>query len=429
MEIKRSKPYFLDLEERFAKIARPDPWADEWYENRPITSTTGLDIDQETALMSTAIWACVRVISETLASLPLHIYRRTGEQSKERALDHPAYRLLHDAPNPEMSAMQWRECVQAHILLFGNAYSQIQRNMAGIPIAFWPLRPDRMELKRTESNELVYKYRMDNGEPELFPKEDILHIPGLGFNGLIGYSPVQYHCNAIGLGLAAEEYGARFFQNDAVPPIVLRHPGILKEDRAKTLAERWNKAYGGLSNKGKTAVLEENMEVIKLGIEAEKAQLIESRKFQVAEICRIYRVPPHLIADLERSTNNNIEHQGIEAVTYTFLPWAIRWEQQIDLKLLGGKFFAQHLMDGLLRGDIKSRYDAYSVGIQSGWLCPNDVRRLENMNPIKDGDIYIRPMNMVPLGTDPTEQPTDQEIDQAARTIQKLRLIGRSSNE
>lgn len=419
----------LNLEIRAAKQPRPGPWEDFWYQPPSFESKTGVDINEDTALTSSAVWACVRVISETLAALPLHVYRRKGDSGKERAIDSPAYYLLHDAPNPEMTAMQFREVLQAHILLHGNAYAQIVWNMRGDPVALWPLRPDKMEPKRNANDELVYEYKMDKGEKILFRKEEIIHVPGLGFNGLIGYSPVKYACNAIGLGLAAEEYGARFFANDAMPAIALKHPNSLSKTASDTLKKSWAEAYGGLSNKHKAAVLEEGMDVIKLGIEAEKAQLIESRKFQITDIARIYRVPPHMIMDLERATFSNIEHQGIDFVTHTIMPWAIRWEQQINLKLLGGKFFAQHLMDGLLRGDIASRYNAYAVGIQNGWLCPNDVRGLENMNPIADGNEYLRPMNMVPLGTEPEdEQPTEDEVEQAARTLRKLRLIRRAQN-
>ena len=389
------------IEIRAAKRPRPDEWDDFWYSvGGGETTKAGIDVTEDTALQLGAVWACVRVIAEDLASLPLFIYRRTGK-GKERAMDHPAYRLLHDAPNPEMSAMQLREALQAHILTWGNCYIEIQRNIRGEPIALWPLRPDKMEVERSESNELQYVYSV-NSERITFDKSDILHIAGLGFNGLIGYSPITYHRETIGLGMAANEFGSRFFGGDATPRMVLKHPGFLKPEGHKTLGERWQAAYGGSANSGKVAILEGGMDLTTVSIPNADAQYLETRKFEVAEIARIFRVPPHKIGDLERATFSNIEHQGIDYVVSTIRPWAVRWEQSINQRLLNGseEFFAEHLMDGLLRGDLQSRYAAYAVGRLWGWLSVNDIRSLENMNPIKEGDAYLQPLNMVEVGTE-----------------------------
>ena len=431
---------FTRWEFRARPATRPDAWDDYWFNVPSQETKTGLDMNEDTAMRYSAVWACVRVISEDLASLPLFVYRREGD-AKSRRPDHPVYYLLHDSPNPEMTAMQFRECLQSHVLLWGNCYAEIQRNLRGQPIALWPLNPANMTIKRDSANELVYEYRLtDSGELRRFRKEDIFHIGGLGFNGLQGYSVISYQREAIALGVAAEEFGARFFKNDASPRIAIKHPGHLKPETAASIKKSWHEAYGGLSNAHRVAILEEAMTIEKIGISNEDAQFLESRKFQVNDIARIFRVPPHKIMDLERATFSNIEHQGISYVVDTIRPWCVRWEQAIDLRLLdqSGLFFAEHLVDGLLRGDIASRYTAYATARQWGWLSVNDIRRIENMDPIPNGDTYLEPLNMKEAGTEtPTpaplrlpekpeeETPEEEDDDEAARA---LKLIRRKSN-
>jgi HK97 family phage portal protein len=413
------------------KRPRPDDWSDFWYGNQGISSKSGQDITEDTALTYSAVWACVKVISEDLASLPLHVYVRNGKR-KERAPEHPVYSLLHDQPNPEMTAMQFREALQAHLLLWGNAYAQIQRNLRGQPRYLWPLHPGQMTLKRTESNELFYEYRLQGGEINIFQPDEILHIAGLGFNGLQGYSVIRYQCEAIALGLSAQDRQATDNKNGSRLQLAFVHPApkAPNEEGRKAFREAIRKEYSG-ANGQSIGVFWEGMKPEKIGMSLEDAQFIERLKLGVLDICRIFRVPPHKIMDLERATFSNIEQQSISYVIDAVRPWAVRWEQSINNKLLDAPYFCEHLIDALMRGDISSRYAAYAVGRQWGWLSINDIRGLENMNPIeKGGDIYLSPMNMVPaeqVGQIPEEAPvTEEEKEEAARAIRQLRLIRRN---
>ena len=352
---------------------------------------------ERTAMQTTAVYACVRILAETIASLPLNIYRSTGN-GKEKAIDHQLYYLLHDEPNPEMTSFVFRETLMSHLLLWGNAYAQIIRDGRGKVLALYPLLPDRMTVDRTTEGQLYFEYRKDTGYVILRP-EDILHIPGLGFDGLVGYSPIAMAKNAIGMAIATEEYGGKFFANGASPGGVLEHPGVVK-DPAR-IRESWNAVYQGSSNAHRIAVLEEGMKFQSIGIPPEQAQFLETRKFQTEEICRIFRVPPHLVANLDKATFSNIEHQSISFVVHTIRPWLVRLEQGMNKALLTpsekGQYFVGFVVDGLLRGDYASRMQGYAIGIQNGFLSPNDVRTLENMNTIEHGDIYAMNGNMLKL--------------------------------
>ena len=313
-------------------------------------------------------------------------------------IDHQLYYLLHDEPNPEMTSFVFRETLMSHLLLWGNAYAQIIRDGRGKVLALYPLLPDRMTVDRTTDGRLYYEYRKDTGYVILRP-EDILHIPGLGFDGLVGYSPIAMAKNAIGMAIATEEYGSKFFANGASPGGVLEHPGVVK-DPAR-IRESWNAVYQGSGNAHRIAVLEEGMKFQSIGIPPEQAQFLETRKFQTEEICRIFRVPPHLVANLDKATFSNIEHQSISFVVHTIRPWLVRLEQGMNKALLSpsekGQYFVGFVVDGLLRGDYSSRMQGYAVGIQNGFLSPNDVRALENMNTIEHGDIYAMNGNMLKL--------------------------------
>jgi HK97 family phage portal protein len=358
---------------------------------------SGKTVNERTAMATSAVYACVRVLSETIASLPLHVYRRTG-QGKEKAMDHNLYYLLHDEPNPEMTSFVFRETLMGHLLLWGNAYAQIIRDGRGRVIGLYPLLPDHMEVSRTEQGELYYRYQKE-GREYLLRREEVLHIPGLSFDGLVGYSPIAMAKNSIGMALATEEYGSRLFANDARPSVVLEHPGILK-DPAK-IRDSWNQIYRGSENAHKVAVLEEGMSVKTLSMPPDQAQFLETRKFQIEEICRIFRVPPHLIASLDRATFSNIESQSISFVVHTIRPWLVRLEMAFNKSLFSqkekGEYFVSFVVDGLLRGSYESRMKGYSIGIQNGFLSPNDVRSLENLNPIEHGDIYAMNGNMLKL--------------------------------
>jgi len=365
------------------------------------SSTAGKSVTAKTAIQMSTVYACVRVIAETIASLPLHVYQADGQGSK-KALEHPLYRILHDEPNTEMTSFVLRETMLSHLLLWGNSYCQIVRNGRGHILGLYPLLPDQMQVDRDSGGKLTYDYSTRDGKTVRMRPEDVLHIPGLGFDGVMGYSPIALEKNAIGLGLAAEEYGSKFFSNGATPSGVLTHPNTVKDP--KRLRESWNAAYGGSSNSGKVAILEEGMQFARISMPNNEAQFLETRKFQVSEICRIYRVPPHLVGDLEHATFSNIEHQGISFAVHTIRPWLVRIEQAMNRALFPDKekgvFYVRFNMDGLMRGAYKERMEGYAIGRQNGWLSTNDIRELENMNPVPDeegGDALLVNGNMLPI--------------------------------
>ncbi|MDW7652035.1 MAG: phage portal protein [Bacillota bacterium] len=364
------------------------------------TTSSGKTVNERTAMQTTAVYACVRVLAEAIASLPLHTYRYT-DKGKEKAQDHNLYYLLHSEPNPEMTSFVFRETLMGHLLLWGNAYAQIIRDGRGKVIALYPLMPDKMTVERTEKGELFYLYNKD-GTNYLLRSDEVLHIPGLGFDGLIGYSPIAMAKNAIGMAIATEEYGAKFFANGANPGGVLEHPGVVKDP--SKIRESWNAVYQGSGNAHRIAVLEEGMKFQSIGIPPEQAQFLETRKFQLNEIARIFRVPPHMVGDLERSSFSNIEQQSLEFVMYTLDPWVIRWEQAIQRALFSPaekkEHFVKFNVNGLLRGDYQSRMQGYAVGRQNGWLSADDIRELEDMNKLPEGSggsTYLVNGNMVDI--------------------------------
>ena len=371
-------------------------------------STSGKNVNERTAMQTTAVYSCVRILAETVASLPIHVYCYT-DTGKERVYDHPLYRLLHDEPNPEMTSFVFRETLMTHLLLWGNAYAQIIRNGKGEVIGLYPLMPDRMGVERDSKGQLYYEYTvsMDDaptvkGSTVILPPSEVLHIPGLGFDGLVGYSPIAMAKNAIGMAIACEEYGAKFFANGAQPSGVLEHPGTLKDP--SRVRESWQSTFGGSHNANKVAVLEEGMKYTPISISPEQAQFLETRKFQINEIARIFRVPPHMVGDLEKSSFSNIEQQSLEFVKYTLDPWVSRWEQSMARSLLTPEekkqYFMKFNVDGLLRGDYQSRMNGYAVGRQNGWMSANDIRELENLDRIPEelgGDLYLINGNMTKL--------------------------------
>jgi len=364
------------------------------------STPSGKTVNERTALQTTAVYACVRILSETIASLPLHTYRYT-DRGKDKALDHPLYYLLHSEPNREMTSFVFRETLMSHLLLWGNAYAQIIRDGRGRVLSLYPLLPDKMLVDRSTTGDITYHYQTDRGMYVL-RSDEVLHIPGLGFDGLIGYSPIAMAKNAIGMAIATEEYGATFFANGANPGGVLEHPGIVKDP--KRLRDSWNAVYQGSGNAHRIAVLEEGVKFSPIGIPPDQAQFLETRKFQINEIARIFRVPPHMLADLEKSSFSNIEQQSLEFVKYTLDPWVIRWEQAIQKALFlpseKQQYFVKFNLDGLLRGDYQSRMSGYATGRQNGWLSSNDIRELENLNAIPPelgGDLYLINGNMTKL--------------------------------
>lgn len=372
-------------------------------------SSSGKNVNERSAMQMTAVYSCVRILSEAVASLPLHVYKYNDEGGKEKAVKHPLYFLLHDEPNPEMTSFVFRETLMTHLLLWGNAYAQIIRNGKGEIVALYPLMPNRMMVDRDDKGQLYYQYNTSkddaptmNGNMVNLKPSDVLHIPGLGFDGLVGYSPIAMAKNAIGMAIACEEYGAKFFANGATPGGILEHPGTVKDP--KRVRESWTSAFGGSSNANKVAVLEEGMKYTPISISPEQAQFLETRKFQINEIARIFRVPPHMVGDLEKSSFSNIEQQSLEFVKYTLDPWVARWEQAIVRSLFSTdektQYFVKFNVDGLLRGDYQSRMNGYAIGRQNGWMSANDIRELENLDRIPEeegGDLYLINGNMTKL--------------------------------
>lgn len=387
-------------------------------------------VTADTAMQVSAVWACVRVISETLAALPWHVYEKSqdaqGRTRRERRDGDIAW-LLQTQASPEMSALAFREAIAAHALTWGNGYAEIERSPDGRPVWLWLLTPDRVVPERMPTGGLQYRVRSD-GVDTIVPARDMLHIKGLAFDGIVGYSPIAIAARSLGLTMALESFGAKFFENGAHPGAVLEHPAKLSAEAHKNLQESVAAQISG-GNALKPFILEEGMKWHAMTIPPEEAQFLESRKFQISEVCRWFRVPPHMVADLDRSTFSNIEHQQIEFVTHTLMPWCRRFEAEVDLKLFGrvnaGRVYTKIELGGLLRGDMKSRFEAYAIARH---LSLNDIRELEDMNPVRGGDDYLAQINLAPVDMlreiaethaappAPAEPPADPGNDEPTNT-------------
>jgi HK97 family phage portal protein len=350
---------------------------------------------QGSALSISTVYACVRVLAESVASLPLLLYRRLPNGGKERALDHRLYETLHDAPNPHMTSFVWRELMMSHLATWGNHYSEIVLDEFD-RLTLWPIRPDRMDVKYNAVGEKVYIYLSPTGMRREIPSSRIFHVPGLSSNGLMGLSPIALHAKTLQLSTVAQDYGTNFLRNGARPAIVLSHPKNLSEPAQKRLAAQMDELRGS-QNAGRTVILEEGLTVTEVGVPPEDAQYIETRKFQRGTIAsEIFRIPPHKIGDLEHATFSNIEHQAIEFVVDTLRPWLVRIEQECKAQLLYGEdVFAEFLIDGLLRGDSQARATALQIERNAGIINGDEWREIENMNPIEDGSgkVYWMPVN------------------------------------
>ena len=363
-------------------------------------SKTGIAITEDSAMRLSAVFGAVRVISETIASLPW-IVKQDFEGNTRNAAAHPINQLIH-SPNGIMTDFNFRETCQAHLCLHGNAFIAIKRNEAGQPIKLIPVHPDRVQVK-------VYKdekfYTIDDGK-ETFDDTEMIHILGLSFDGIVGKSVIEAARESIGLGLAADQFGGSFFGNGANVSAVLTHPGRLSDEAYKRLMASWQRRYSGLDNAHKTAILEEGMNLTKVSISPSESQFLETRQFGVVDIARFFRIPLAYLGSLENSsTRANIEEQGIQFQRNTILPWVKRWEAEFNRKLFpnGNDYYIRFNMDGLLRGDITSRYSSYATARQWGWLSVNDIRKFEGLDNIDNGDTYLQPLNMVDVATDNTD--------------------------
>lgn len=397
--------FFSKLFSRRSGIADPQKWLIDYFTGGT-KSAAGINVTPDTALQASAVYACVRVLAETIASLPLHVYRRLeGSKGKEKAPEHYLYPVLHEIANPEMTSFELRETMVGHLCLRGNAYAEKVFDRAGRVKELWPLNPDGVLVERDKATkQLIYIITLPGESKQVKLSSDrILHIRGLSGNGIIGYSPIALAKESIGLALATEEYGSRFFGNASRPSGVLEHPGKLGKDAADRLKKSWEEMHRGLSNAHRVAILEEGLKWNQIGMTQEDSQYLQTRQYQVVDIARIFRVPPHMIAELSRATFSNIEFQSIDFVVNTIRPWLVRFEQAFKQRLFDEtdrEHYAEFSIDGLLRGDIASRYSAYAIGRQWGWLSADDIREMENRNPLPDGqgETYLVPLNMVPAG-------------------------------
>lgn len=381
------------------------PGDDFWYAPVGAGSAAGARVSTETAMRLSTVYKCVRVKAETIGMLPLLIYRRLSGGGKEVAAAHPLYSLLHDAPNPWQTAMQWRQMMQASLDLRGNACSEIVYNGAGRVDMLVPLAFDLIKVEVLPSGLPRYRLRTDKGDRVLVAGQ-VLHVSGLSSDGYVGMNPIELAREAIGAGLAARDYGSRYFANSARPPSWIKHPGKFENTEAKrNWVDAFSKAFGGV-NSGKTPVLEGGMELHSLPtVSNQDAQFLDSRKYADIDIAGLFRMPPHKLGILDRATWGNIEHQQLDFVTDAIMPSCVMWEQALLRDLdFGADVFPEFKLAGLLRGDTRTRYEAYGKGIQDGWLTRNEARSMENMNPIDGLDEPLQPLNMAPAGSRGADQ-------------------------
>lgn len=387
----------------FGAIARPRAEItslsmEDWVklQSGGVEAKTGVYVSPESALRYTTVLICVRVLAESVASLPCILYKKNADGGKDRATEHPLYKVLHDQANSWNTAFEYVEGTMANLALRGNAYSYVERNRRGQVIGLVPLNPDGVTITQARDWSPLYEATLpDNTKSKLGAKE-IHHIRGPLPKGYVGRSMISLAREAIGLGMAAEHFSAHLYANGVRPTGVLEHPQKIGPDATENLRRQFASKYAGIDNGGRPLVLEEGMKWTPMSITPKDAEFIESRKFQRSEIAGIFRVPLHMIGDLDRSTNNNIEHQSLEFFRDSLKPWLSRWEQSISRDLLSEQdrldgYFCEFLMDGLLRGDTKSRYEAYASAIQNKWMSANEVRVKENMNPREGGDVFENP--------------------------------------
>ncbi len=371
------------------------PDADYWYQPRGMTSLTGLAVTPDTALKLSAVWACVGLISESVSSLPLPMFQYRDDGGKDRAPYHALYETLQFQANAWQTAQQWRQMMTVHALLRGAGFSKLVDGPRGPLTWAEPLNPDWLTLPGAWHEAAEYIYRVPGQPEERIRQDQILRVDGMSLDGWRPCSVIEYARESMGIGLAAEQYAGRVYSQDGRPRGVLEHPGKLSKEAKGNLKESWQESYAGLGNAHKVAILEEGLKFSSISVSPEDAQMIASREFSIEDLARWFRVPPHMIGSTAKVTSwgTGIEQLGIGYVTYTLLPWLKRWEQSIrrDMIFQKQQYFAEHVVDGLLKGDQASRYQAYAIGIQNRWLSPNDVRRLENMNPIPGGDTYENP--------------------------------------
>jgi HK97 family phage portal protein len=421
----------------------PAYWVEKLFGGGDLTAS-GIRVTPENALGVAAIFAAVRNISEDIATLPMYTYEQLKPRGKRQADELPIYNLLLETPNPEMDSVSWKEALQGHLLLRGNCYAEIDWDQGMRPRALWPLRPDKMRVMRNgvdvaitdgqaKPGELVYRYTLPGGQIKDFAAYRIFHVRGFGSDGILGYSPIHLAREAVGLAMATEEFGGRFFGNDARPGVVLTHPGHLSKTAKADLREDWEDRHKGLTNAQRVAVLEEGLSVTEVGVPPEDAQFLQTRTFQLNEVARMFRMPPHMLAELTKETGSTSATESLDYTKFTMRPWCVRWEKQADKDLLPGtgRYFTRHQMAALLRGDDKTRWETHQVAWQMGAKNANDALEDEDENPLPgdQGTRYFVPLNYVPVdsvdvgsGTPPQpKEPGDQVNPNGGRSQRSAR--------
>ena len=377
------------------------------------------NVDTDTALKYSAVFACCRVLAETFASVPILLYRKGGDGEREAVTDLPIYDILHNVPNEEMSHFNFSEAMMMGMNTDGNAIAQRLYNSSGELIGLYPIKA---EIKRDPNTKKLVYEAQDGSQSRIFRRTEIFHVPGPSLDGISGMSPISYAASAIRLGLSYEQFGIKFFRNAANPSGAFTNPGELGEEAYQRLKKELREKYTGLNNSGVPLLLEGGLQWQQFSVNPTDAQLLESKKFQIEDICRIYRVPQHLVNKLDRSTNNNIEEQALEFVMYTMLPIFKRFEECINAQLLTPQqrvqgYYVQYKIDGLLRGDSASRVAMYTAGRQWGYLSSNDIRRLEDLPPIPNGNIYLSPANMQEAGSQNSSDVNNKMLDEIATIL------------
>lgn len=378
-----------------------------------VRSAAGVNVTPAESLSVATVQACVSLIARSLASVPLVLYRRTADGGREPAEDHPLFPILHDLSNPLQTAFDVRQQLFVSVLLYGNGYAEIEWGEDGYPRALWPLAPDDVTLYQNPDRSLLYRVQEGTGVRWL-PSWRVHHVRGLATAGLLGMSPLRA-ANAVGLAMATEEFGARFFSQGARPGYILSHPGQLSDKAFQRLQNSWNDSA---ASSHKTKIVEEGIKVEKTGVAPDEAQFLETRAFQVAEICRIFNVSPGLVGAAETQTYASAEQDMIRFRELTLGPWAKNHRSAIERDMLlpgeRGQFFVQYKLAALQATDLKTRYEAHQIALLTGFETQNEVRAMEDLNPVEGGDLLWRPLNMGVTGAPEPDASGDMSGDNDA---------------
>lgn len=406
-------------------VTDPKAWNPGLWNLYGMARHAGETVNEHTALTYSAVFNAVSLISGCIGSLPLHLMQQR-DTSKRRAMEQPLYRVMHSRANEYMTAVTLRETLMAHVLTWGNAYAEIDRDRFGVVRDLWPIAPNRVT-PRMLDGALVYEIRVD-GETLVLPRSRILHLIGLGFDGFVGYSVVAMAAKSIGLGMALETFGGLYFEQGTHPGVIVSHPAKLGDDGHRNLQQALSNSYSGLGKSHRLMLLEDGMKLEKLGIPPNDSQFLESRQFQIPEIARWFNLPPHKLKDLTKSSFSNIEQEQLSYVIDSLLPWAVRLEQSYNMQLLTSAEHAQgyyfkHIFEGLLRGSAADRAEFYSKLFNIGAMSINEIREKEDMDPVEGGDIHLVPLNMTSLenaGRQQNEKQATSIDDQPAASIRAL---------